>query len=170
MNVRTILALMFLVSSCVTQRRCLEKYPIQADTVRIVLSKDTIIYRDTVIFIKIPADTVIRVDSVVIPCPESPGDYIPDTAIVETSRVIAKSWFTYPNIRLTVQEKDMIVFARLDSAISQAEHWRSEYEKIIQVKEIKQPPGLIYKIALWAWVGILIVILLIVVINITFRK
>jgi hypothetical protein len=132
-------------SSCVTQKKCNEKFPSASDTVRIVQVRDSVVYKDKIVEIKIPGE--LRIDSVVIPCSPPKASYIPDTARAETSLAKAKAWWSYPAIKLKLEQKDTTIEKRLDDAIMEAYHWRTEYEKIVMVKETKYVPK-IYKDAL----------------------
>lgn len=140
------IGLFFALSSCLTQKRCFEKFPIQADTVRIETIKDSIAYRDTLIFITIPGDH--SVDSVFVPCPPPPSGFIPDTARAETQLARAVAYWHYPVIKLELTQKDLTITSRLDSAIREIYHWKTEYEKIIAISPKKTPIPVIYKLAL----------------------
>ena len=79
-------------TSCATQKRCLEKWPPQIDpidTVVVTHVKDTTIYRDTTITIRIPADTVR--DTVKIEA-KPKSEYSADTARSETEYAKATAW------------------------------------------------------------------------------
>jgi len=157
-----ILLICFTGFSCVTQRRCLEKFPLSNDTIRIIEIRDTIILRDTTIFIHLPGES--RTDSVLIPCPPPPGPYIPDTARAETSLAAAAAWWDYPSIKLRLIQKDTTIEARLKDAIREISHWRNEYEKILQVRTLKKIPG-IYKAALFGWIGVIVIIIMLIIIK-----
>jgi hypothetical protein len=47
-----------LMSGCVTQKRCEQKFPPQIITIDSVITKTETIYRDTTIFIELPGDTI----------------------------------------------------------------------------------------------------------------
>lgn len=167
MKALTILILVLISSSCITQKVCLRKFPISADTVRIVTFKDSIVYRDTVVTVHLPGE-VVR-DTIRIPCPPPPPSYIPDTARAETKLAVATAWWDYPNISLQLIQKDTTIEARLDSAIREAYHWRKEFEAVTKIVTVKSIP-VIYRISLWIVIGILFTLLLITVITIVFRK
>lgn len=64
---KIIIAILLLgMASCVTQKRCFEKFPPQ------IITKDSVILKDTTIYVKqtivIPGDSVLIKDS--IPCPD----------------------------------------------------------------------------------------------------
>ena len=145
-----------LFASCATQKRCLNKFPPSVDTVTIVEKRDSIVYKDTTIYVKLPVE--IRIDSIEIPSPEV-KNYVPDTVRVETSLAIAKAYWKYPNIKLSLVNKDDSLKIKLDNAIREAFHWKSEYQKItVTPQPIKYIPT-IYKISLWLWIGVILTIL-----------
>ena len=117
-------------SSCATQRRCSRKFPPHSDTIKIIHVRDSIVLRDTTVYIKVPGEA--DADSIVIPCPEI-INYIADTARAETSLAKAKAWWQYPMVRIELTQKDTTIEIRLKDALKEAHHWRSEYEKITKV-------------------------------------
>jgi hypothetical protein len=143
------------LSSCLTQKRCFDKFHIVADTVRIVTVRDSIVYRDTTITVVLPGKTVY--DTVRIPCPPPPPEFIPDTAKAETTLSRAEAWFSYPFIKLRLIQKDTTITFRLDSALRNAYYWKSEYEKIVNIVPVKKPIPSIYKIGLWLWILVIVV-------------
>ena len=132
-------------ASCVTQRRCYTKFPPARDTIKIVTIRDSIIYRDTTIYIELPGETVI--DSIFIPCPEVPG-YVPKKVYAETELARASAWWSFPVIKLELIQKDTTIARRLENALKDAYHWQSEYQKItVTPQPVKYIPK-IYKQAL----------------------
>ena len=144
----------FVLSSCATQKRCYEKWGMKPDTITKVVSRDSLIYRDTTIIYHLPGDTVVS--EVLIPCPPPPPDFIPDTAKVETDFALAKAWWSYPKIRLYLEQKDKYLRLELDSALRESWHWRYEYMQIKQVLKEKYVP-VIYKQALSICIFIFVV-------------
>ena len=156
---RTLIPLLIAIafSSCVTQKKCNEKFPPSKDTIHIVTVRDSIVFKDTTIYVEIPGETDI--DTITIPCPPPPPSYIPKKAHAETSLAYADAWWEYPRIRLELVQKDTTIERRLENAQKEAYHWKSEYEKItVTPQPVKYIPG-IYKIALWLWIGVIIAIL-----------
>ena len=150
----------FAVTSCATQKICSRKFPPHADTIKIVHVRDSIVLRDTTIYIKIPGET--SGDSVMIPCPEV-INYIADTAIAETSLAKAWAWWQYPRIRLMLEQKDTTIERRLENALKEVYHWKSEYEKITKVPDpVKYVPKIYQYSLMFSLVIILTVILRIV--------
>lgn len=150
MRIVTTLIFLIVVSSCATRQRCLRKFQILPDTISVVSYRDSIVYRDTVIKITIPGETVV--DSVIIPCPPPPPAYVPDTARAETSLAIAKAWYSYTAIRLQLIQRDTTIEARLDSALREMYFWKSEYYKVT-IPGIPDKPKIpvYYKIAVLMW-------------------
>lgn len=147
------LAFLCVFSSCVTQRRCNLKFPPTRDTIKIITIRDSIIYRDTTIFITLPGERVI--DSILIPCPDVPG-YIPKKVYAETSLAKASAWWSYPNIKLELVQKDTTIERRLDNALKDAYHWKSEFEKItVTPQPVKYTPGFM-KFCAFAFIGLVI--------------
>lgn len=136
---------LFLTSGCATYKRCASKFKIESDTVRIVSVRDSIVLRDTLIYIHLPGQTVI--DSVEIPCPPPPKSYVPKKVRAEVPLAFAEAWWEYPNIKLTLVQKDTTIVHRLHNAIVEKYYWKSEYELVKQSIEKKYVPK-IYKQAL----------------------
>ena len=85
---RLIILLLLLLSSCVTQRRCLEKFPV----------KDTVVYHDTVYQVHVPpADTVIR------------WGEIHDTVYASSGTASGQAWVTHDTLWLNVWQRDTVV-------------------------------------------------------------
>lgn len=158
----SMLAVLMIASSCATRKRCQRKYFPGNDTIRVIIIKDTIIYRDTTLFIQLPGE--IQVDSVMIPCPEPPDPFIPDTAYSETTLAKALAWWSYPYIKLRLIQKDTTIERRLQDAIREKIHWQSEYERIKVIIKEKKVPG-IYKFAAGGWIGVFVILLIIILIR-----
>lgn len=144
-SVFAFLTLFLTLSSCVTYKRCQNKFPSVNDTIRIETVKDSIVIRDTTVYVSIPGETVI--DSVVIPCPEVPG-YVPKKVYAETSLAKASAWWSYPVIKLELIQKDTTIEKRLARALKESYYWKTLYEKVhITPAPVKYIPK-IYKQAL----------------------
>ena len=140
-----VLVLFVFMSSCVTQRRCMNRFPPQRDTVIVETVKDSVVYKDTTVFINIPGAT--RIDSVPIPCPEI-ASYTPKRVNVETSLARASAWWDPPNIKLELIQKDTTIERRLNNALKEAYYWKSKYEQVTIIPEPVRYIPKIYKQAL----------------------
>lgn len=150
----------FAVTSCATQKRCSRKFPARPDTIKIIQVRDSIVLRDTTVYIKVPGEA--DADSIVIPCPEI-INYIADTARAETSLAKAKAWWQYPRVRIELTQKDTTIELRLKDALKEAYHWRSEYLKITKVPDpVKYIPKMYKYAMMFSLVMIFTVILRIV--------
>jgi hypothetical protein len=137
------------------------KFPSVNDTIKIMTIRDSIVFKDTIIYIHLPGSIII--DSVQIPCPPPPAGYVPKKAFAETSLAIATAWWEYPNIKLQLVEKDTTIVLRLDKAIKEAYYWQTLYEKVhITPAPVKYIPDF-YKGCLWILIGEVSVIALFIV-------
>ena len=120
------------------------------------MTKDSIVIKDTTIYIHLPGEVVH--DSIQIPCPDPGSAYIPKKVFAETSLARAEAWWQYPNIKLLLIQKDSTIEARLAGALKEAYYWKSEYNKItVKPEPVKFIPTL-YKVALWLWAGVVIAV------------
>jgi hypothetical protein len=134
------------MSSCVTRRKCDAKFPPVNDTIRIDHTRDSIVIRDTTIYLSIPGERVI--DSVPIPCPSPSPWYVPKKVRAETDFAYAEAWWSYPVIKLVLVQKDTTITQQLNDAIKEKYYWKSLYEKVhITPAPVKYIPK-IYKQAM----------------------
>lgn len=104
---------LLILSGCVTQKRCLLKFPPQTDTIR----SSVIEYRDTTVTVSITADTVIKYEDVIMPFDITKIK----PAIAETEYARAEAMLLENNsdykLQLTLQQKSKQIEYRLDSVI-----------------------------------------------------
>ena len=140
-----------LASSCVTQKRCFEKFPpeVKTDTVFYEVVRDSIVYRDTTIILTLPGQTVI--DSIFI----KPGVIETSPVILETELARAEAFYRTPKVYLKLVQKDTLIKIRLDSALKDAYHWKTQYYEILSqtIQKEKYIPE-VYRVALWLIIGI----------------
>ena len=149
------LILAVLSASC-SRKWCQSRYPISVDSIYKYVTKDSIVIKDTTIYIHLPGEVVH--DSIQIPCPDPGSAYIPKKVFAETSLARAEAWWQYPNIKLLLIQKDSTIEARLAGALKEAYYWKSEYNKItVKPEPVKFIPTL-YKVALWLWAGVVIAV------------
>jgi len=141
----TLMIMLFM--GCATQKRCFELYPpeILSDTI----TRIEVEYRDTIVEVLLPGDTVREEIAVVIPCPEE-GDSVvldpspdltTDTVAVTGTLADARAWIEavdYKSVRLHVRliEHEHILKIKLDSVIKIKDHFRELYTVEIH----KEPP------------------------------
>jgi hypothetical protein len=171
--------LLLIMGSCATQKRCFELFPpeIRTDTI----TKTKIEYRDSIVEIYIPGDTIngeITVDyegGLFFP-PETSPPVLDDSVVLtpgpepirDTARVVgklaaAKAWIEeHPDpgkaaLRLELIEFEQILQVKLDSVIQIKDH----FEHLYTVEIHKEPPKVpwIYK-ALIPVAGVLLLLLI----------
>lgn len=119
-----------LLSGCVTQRRCLDKFPpiISHDTIEIPGEN---IYIDTTIYVELPGDTVHK-DTVIYIHPQKPA-YA--EVFAETSLAEARAWVKHNRLNLDLIQRDSVLRFKLDSAIRE----NTDTIKIVEVTTIEVP-------------------------------
>ena len=140
---RTILVfLVVLVSfaSCVTQKRCLSKFPPQVVTVRhdSIIIKDSIVYKDRLVPYKIPGDTVWAEKPIPVPVTLN----VPPIKL-ENTYARAEAWIENSKLKMKLEQKDQVIKFKLDSADRERYHWQSKWEnekQIITLPPIKVTP------------------------------
>lgn len=123
-------------TSCVTQKRCLLKFPPQIITKDSTVVKDSTIYRDTTI--TIPGDSTTIHDS--LPCPDVKYHKEAKSKSGRTTATVDIN-----NGKLTINCKTDSLLHRIDSLkthIRSLERYRSEI-KLVPVPEDKTPT--------WCW-------------------
>jgi hypothetical protein len=149
-----------ILSGCVTQRRCAEKFPAQpADTV----IKEIVTYRDTTVYIALPADTITDSIFIAQPCPGF-DDYSSDTVRVDKKLASASAWITHRKLKIELAMKEAILEFTIDSIAST----RTQTITITETEYVKQryvPP--IYIASLF--VNIVLILLFILGIFLSLR-
>jgi len=142
------------LSSCVTQRRCNYKFPSKNDTIRIETTRDSIVVKDTTIYIHLPGEVIH--DSIEIPCPPPPLSYVPKKVTAETSLARAEAWWSYPVIKLTLVQTDTTIEKRLAGALKESYYWKMEYQKItVTPQPVKYIPGF-YRFCTFCFIGLIL--------------
>jgi hypothetical protein len=151
-----------MTASCVTSRKCLKRFPPSSESTVIERTKDSLIYRDTTLYVTLPGK-IVR-DSVSIPCPtlqppQGGAKSAPDTAFAETDLASAKAWYSRQRVHLELVQKDTTLQLQLDNAIKESFHWKSEFEKSKTIQQVKYIPDA-YRIAFWLWIFVFFIIAL----------
>ena len=126
-----------LVTSCVTQRACMLKFP--PDTVIHV----NIVYRDTIIPVYIPKhDTVYGFTD------------IHDTLIIHSGTAHGQSWVIHDTLKMNVWQSDTTLKVKIDSCIKIID---SQKKEIFTIRE-KYVPGF-WKFCGFAFIGICVALI-----------
>lgn len=135
-TVVVILTALLLGTSCVTQKRCYNKFPPKTETIikDSLVIKDTIIYRDRLVPFYIKGETVYK-DSIIPGMPEKIN-----TAPIklENTYAIAEAWIENSKLKMKLQQKDQVIKFKLDSADKVSKHW--EYKWTHEKQTITLPP------------------------------
>lgn len=151
------LLIMVMLPGCfATKKRCLRLYPPtqSVDTVVHETIRDSIVIKDTTLFVNIPGITLH--DSILV----GPGNITSDTIILETDFARSMAWYRYPNIFSTLTQKDTTLQFQIDSLRAEVYVWKDRYTEILnkEVVPVKYVPT-IYKVSAWAWIGVLVMII-----------
>ena len=140
-----------LIGGCATQQRCLEKWP----PVMEVIVRDTIIYRDTVLFITLPPDTVTNSDTIYVDKEGQP--FTLAMLVTETDFARAEAWVKDSRLYQRVFNKDTALELRYDSLLK-------EKLKVVTITEtVRIPPkfnGILWQVIALAVLLVLLVFML----------
>ena len=162
LNKYFLLTIVILVLGCSPQRRISNIYDKHPDlkpvesTITIIETRDSIVYKDSIVKIKIPADTVWEEGEIIyIPGDSEPFQIRPKQLKAETNYAISTAWIEGTILKLQLRDKDTTLYFQLDSVKMEAYHWKDMYEhKTTVVKERYVPKFTRFM----AWVGILLVV------------
>jgi hypothetical protein len=136
------LTLVAFFASCVTQRKCLEKFP----PVSTVDTVDHIFYRDTLVYVHLPGDTVVDSVTIDLPCPPAPANQTaPQRLRVKAKYASAEAWLDGNLLKLRLMVNDTAIAHTIDSAV--VERVKEITNTQAHIKPVKYVPG-IYKLAL----------------------
>ena len=123
--------ILLLLSGCVTQKRCLDKFP--PDTVTV--THDTTIFKDTMVFRKIKGDTVYieRILYHYMPSEHTPIKRNYEPILLQTALCVARSYIAGNRIKMSLVQKDSVFQFKLDSAI------RANKKVVIKTKIVEKP-------------------------------
>lgn len=150
-----ILILLILISGCATEKRCKLKFPPQTETIIKDSIREVIKYRDTTIYVKLPADTVTTSDTIYI----KNGVTVYKEVKAETKLATARAWIGQNRLNLTLADKDTTIEIKLKDALVSKEFWQNKYMTEKQVVTIKYTPKWINILAWIGGAGIILLIL-----------
>jgi len=127
MNKVILIFSIILTTSCVTQRACLNKFPPVVQTI----VKDTTIYRDTVLYVFLPPDTVW--DSIPVYINSEGRPITLARIITETRYARAEAWVSDSKLYQVLFHKQSALELKFDSLLR-------EKQKTITIDRIVQLP------------------------------
>lgn len=156
LNVLYVTFILALFSSCVTQRRCVEKFP----PITTIDTVETILIVDTTIYVRLPADMVV--DSILV---EVEPDYSSEVVSAKAEYGSARAWINDGKLRLQLTMNDTLIAYRIDSlALVNTKTITVEKERVLEVKKV--PP--FYKATLY--IAILLFVLVLCLFFLALRK
>jgi len=158
----SILIVLILFSGCVTQKRCLKKFPPETIIERhdSIVIHDTTIYKDVVIYDTIPGDTQyvekiipIKENVVILPVER------------ENAYARAKAWVEDTKLKLELIQKEQEIQRIIKDANKETKYWRYKYttESIKNTQVVYQARN-IHKAALW-FSAIVILLFVLFIVN-----
>jgi len=149
------LLILILLPACSLKQWCYDRYPPQE---KVIVERDTIM-KDTTIYIHVPGD--VQIDTVEVTIPVAPDIDVSQYEIRgETQFARARAWLELKDAELMMylklEQKEQMIEKVIEDAVQE----RSTHTtKVITViREVKHTP-LIYRIALWFSVVVLILII-----------
>jgi len=158
-----LLIALLVLTSCVTQKKCNLRYPPQTITIVKDSIREKITYRDTTIFVTLPAKIVTVKDTVYVK--NGLVSFRPVTA--ESNLATARAWISNNNISLTLADKDTTLIITLSNALKNAEFWQSKYNNEKHTVNVPYTPKF-WKVT--GWIGIITILLLLLFIGFKLRK
>ena len=149
-----------LLMSCNPARFCARHFPpgVERDTTIVT----EVVYRDTVIYITLPADTVVDTVPIYIEVqPDGTPQVWGDTARAMTHYSKATAWVGGGSLGLQLINREYNLTTSIDSAIRES----SEVREVVVTKITKIPevPG-------WARPGIFLIVILLIILAITIAR
>jgi hypothetical protein len=151
-----LIAFVTLSASCVTLRKCQNKFPPQTSVIvkDSIITKDTIIYRDKIIPFIIKGDTVFAEKKVPVYVDISP-------VWTQTEYASASAWVQDSKLKLQLIQKDQVIKIIIDSAFKEVSHWKEMYNNK-EVTKVLPPEKYVPKIVkFFAWTGGIFLVLVI---------
>lgn len=147
LNVLYVAFILAMFSSCVTSRRCIEKFP----PITTIDTVETILIVDTTIYVRLPADTVV--DSILV---EVEPDYSSEVVSAKAEYGSARAWINDGKLRLQLTMNDTLIAYRIDSlALVNTKTITVEKERVLEVKKV--PP--FYKATLYIAILLFVLVL-----------
>lgn len=132
--------LVVLTISCVTEKRCYEKFPPRVEYVKkdSIVYKERIVRHDTTIYLSLPKDTILAHDTIIR---DVNGDLYVRPLVMKGKYSVATAWIfnNVLNGRLEEGVGDALTIT-LKNAISERDYYKEQYEK-----ESKKETKIIHK-------------------------
>jgi len=128
--------LVLTISSCVTEKKCTRKFPPQIEVIIKDSIREVTIYRDTIIYLHLPADTILKTDTIIV----KEGYLYIEPMYAETKLATASAWISYNKLNLLLTDKDTTIEVRLLNALKTSQFWEYKYKHEKEVVKEKYIP------------------------------
>jgi len=155
-----ILFIAILMTGCVTQQRCLVKFP--PDTITQIETVHHTEYKDTIVYKYLPGDTVYAEKEIIL-TKDSIIYVTVDPVRVETELATAKAWIVNRKLKLLLQQKDSVLQFKLDSAIRLHTDTIVYTNQVVHKVPVKKPVTSYF--FFWVMVGLFALTLIVVLIK-----
>lgn len=157
-----ILMLAVLLSSCATQKRCAQKFPPEVSIITETIVKDSIVVRDTTLYVNVPGDTVTIEKEVMV---RSPAGNIPvtiDTMSISNDYATAYAWVN--NSVMGMRIEPTLKLFELNFKFNERFKLTNTNKSRVEIHQVKYVPK-IYRYAL----GIIIMEIIILLVYLFLR-
>ena len=146
-----IAAVALLLPGCITQDKCLKRYPPQIKEVTTYITETVTVTRDTTIYIKLPAEVQTHTDTVYID--SVTGLINSKRSRLETSLAWSTAQIINSRLHHELMQKDTTIEARLKDAIREVERLQKEITEKVTTVEVPRKLTRYQRFAVW-WLGI----------------
>jgi len=138
---KKIIFIIFIISfgftSCITQKKCNKRFPPQIITKDSIVYKTNTVYRDTILYVYLPADTVYDTTNVPVYIDTETGLINSDTNEIGNRYATALAWVNNSTLKqLLIQNEQTINFS-IDSAIRVTKQEYENYHSETIIKEVQ---------------------------------
>mgnify|MGYP001045473195 CR=1 FL=1 len=144
------------ITSCVTQRRCNDKFPPQVTVIDSTTTRIVTEYRDTTVYVQLPGDTAYQ--SITIR--DSAGQIVSGRSELRTSLAYSAAWINSGRLQHVLQQNDTLLPVTVENAIrvtwERAERFYSRQE----VKATPIWPKIINRAMLFILIGVVFIFLI----------
>jgi len=113
-----------MLAGCVTQERCLQRYPPEVKEITKLVTETKIVTRDTTIYVTMPAEVVVMTDTVVLD--QGTGLINSKLSRLETSLAWSTAQIINSRLRHELYQKDTTIEHRLQNAIREVDRLEKE--------------------------------------------
>lgn len=133
MKTLSILIVALILTGCTTQKRCFRKFPPALETQ--IITETEVVTRDTTIVITIPAEQVVKIDTVII---DAAGLVHSKLSYLETSLAWSTAQIRNSRLHHELHQIDTLIEVRLEDAIREIDRLHKELSKQVTTVEVER--------------------------------